>query len=1168
MAPPARSTAKAPARGGTGARAAASSARPGAARSRAPTEVEAPGGAAVKVGGEPENDPRFRKVIEQLEKGADKTKRHPPASAKAAEAQAAAVPPANARLAGAQANQVDAMKEAETPKAEPDSFLALLREEIDKIMPRSLDDADKFLEGGETARVKGAVSGGVRQQKDAAAGPTQQAASATPDPSGVPQKEVTPLPQEKAPEPLAINAAEAMPAPRPESDVAALGTAKQDADQQLQDAKLTPPQLQKANDPRFSAVLTARSKVEKVATGAPGRYRASEKVTITQSAARAQADAKTGLSALTGARTTGNTQVTARQLAAKAQQEKRHGEITSLIQGIYARTAETVDAKLKTLEPDVMRMFDVGAEAAMSDMRDFTDRELARVKRERYAGVEGAARWVADLIRPVPEEIKAVLRQARARFATTMDTLAKRIASTVEQRLKEAKDEIARGQTAIKDYLSTLKGDELAVGQQAAEKVAACFEQLSHGIEERKQGLARKLAQKYKEAHDNADAALKKLEEENGGALKGLADAVGEVVKVLTEFKDKLMAILRKGADTIELILKDPIGFLSNLIAALKQGFNQFVGNIGAHLKRGFMQWLFGALAEAGIQIPSDLNVWSILKLVLDVLGLTYAWMRSEAVKLVGERNVALIEKLIDYITVTIRGGPQALWEKLKEDLSNLKEMVIDAIQGWLIDTVVKQAVTKVLSLFNPAGAIVQAVLAIYNVVMWVIENASRIMALVEAVVNSVHAIATGAIGGAAAWIERSLANGLPIAIAFLARLIGLGGLSGKIREFITKTQAKVRAAVLGWLKKAWAWVKKLFGKLTGKGKDKSKSDAEHARMGRAAEQALAKRPEKDLPGDELSQDRQQKARELENQYNPQLAPEVRMKITVKPAARQDTKVRFHIHIGPNDYDKDGTAESGSSFDGVLPLYRGIYYTPAKFSEEDYQKQINPDPANPPRKTIYSAAVIELAGGKTPDGSDVPEEVLQAAEATVKAEMEAKGKEGPTRSWWARKKQEFETTRLALLQRYVNKYGEFGKELKKKDLSAYKDLSFSTVPFISTSKKALHAARYAVGAKLNKAIPRRTSGIVGRVFVYLFGKQELQNLGALEIKKLQTSKQVKIHPHIIHEGEVTFTGSVPGQNMVGQVDAQAGQSESTVAKSAEGVAKSNAAGKELGEWES
>jgi hypothetical protein len=55
--------------------------------------------------------------------------------------------------------------------------------------------------------------------------------------------------------------------------------------------------------------------------------------------------------------------------------------------------------------------------------------------------------------------------------------------------------------------------------------------------------------------------------------------------------------------------------------------------------------------------------------------------------------------------------------------------MVIDAIQDWLITTIIKQAVAKVVSMFNPAGAIVQAIMAIYNVVMFVIEKAQQIMA-------------------------------------------------------------------------------------------------------------------------------------------------------------------------------------------------------------------------------------------------------------------------------------------------------------------------------------------------------------------------------------------------------------------------------------------------------
>jgi hypothetical protein len=86
-------------------------------------------------------------------------------------------------------------------------------------------------------------------------------------------------------------------------------------------------------------------------------------------------------------------------------------------------------------------------------------------------------------------------------------------------------------------------------------------------------------------------------------------------------------------------------------------------------------------------------------------------------------------------------------------------------------------------------------------------------MTLVRSVVNSVAAIASGAIGSAIAWIEKSLANAVPLAIGFLAQLLGLGGISKKIQEFIRKVQGKVDAVIDKAIAKIVAMVKKLFGK-------------------------------------------------------------------------------------------------------------------------------------------------------------------------------------------------------------------------------------------------------------------------------------------------------------------------------------------------------------------
>jgi hypothetical protein len=140
--------------------------------------------------------------------------------------------------------------------------------------------------------------------------------------------------------------------------------------------------------------------------------------------------------------------------------------------------------------------------------------------------------------------------------------------------------------------------------------------------------------------------------------------------------------------------------------------------------------------------------------------------------------------------------------------------MVVDAIQDWLVTTIVGKAVAKIVSMFNPAGAIIQAVMMIVSVVQFVVERAAQIMDFVESVINSISAIAQGSIGGAASWIEKSLANMVPILIGFLASLIGLGGISEKIKGFITKVQTKVDKAIDKVLKKIVDTVKKLFGKL------------------------------------------------------------------------------------------------------------------------------------------------------------------------------------------------------------------------------------------------------------------------------------------------------------------------------------------------------------------
>jgi hypothetical protein len=57
----------------------------------------------------------------------------------------------------------------------------------------------------------------------------------------------------------------------------------------------------------------------------------------------------------------------------------------------------------------------------------------------------------------------------------------------------------------------------------------------------------------------------------------------------------------------------------------------------------------------------------------------------------------------------------------------------------------------------NPASAFIKACKAIYDIIMFFVEHGKEILALVNAIIDSITAIAKGALGAAAAFVENSL---------------------------------------------------------------------------------------------------------------------------------------------------------------------------------------------------------------------------------------------------------------------------------------------------------------------------------------------------------------------------------------------------------------------------
>jgi hypothetical protein len=757
-------------------------------------------------------DPRFTKAIEKLDKNAARLRKHDPAAKKAAEAQAAAQSPPKERIAGAQALKVEQMQAAETPKPKHASFLELLRAEIQKAMPKKLGDTDDFLDDDKKSEMKSGVTSNVNEQKDAATGDIKATTQSPPDPTQIPSKEVRPMPTDAlTPEtPAPIGARGAMPAPKTAEEVS-LQKSKEGASSKLADADVTVEQLNKANDPRFTAVVRAKQAVERNADSAPRQFRAGEEKTLSKAKALASADERKAAGQLTGARQRAGANVKSRQQLAKERDEARRKEVADTIERLFNETKASVEGKLASLETDVNTMFDRGVETAMENMKRYVNMRKDAWKDERYDRIGGSLLWAKDKLFGLPDAVKVFYEEGRKLFIEEMDALVVRIADTVESRLKEAKGEIDKGQRRIHEYVESLPKDLQAVGKAAEKEMGSRFDELRQSVDDKKNDLAQGLAQRYKEARDKADSALKEMHEADKGLVTALIDKLAEIVEILRKFKERVMSMLKKGQDTIGLIVADPIGFLKNLLAAIKKGVGQFADRIWEHLKAGFLEWLFGSLAETGITLPKDFSLPSILKLVLDVLGINWPKIRGKVVKIIGERNMALLEAAVELVKALIDGGPAALWEKVKEYLGNLKEMVVESIKEWVVTSVIKAAVTKLATMFNPVGAIIQAILAIYNTVMFFIERINQILVFVEAIINSVFKIATGAIDDAANWIEAALARTIPLIIGFLARLLGLSGITEKIKGFILKIQTRVDQAIDKVIDKIVGGIKKLF---------------------------------------------------------------------------------------------------------------------------------------------------------------------------------------------------------------------------------------------------------------------------------------------------------------------------------------------------------------------
>ena len=279
-----------------------------------------------------------------------------------------------------------------------------------------------------------------------------------------------------------------------------------------------------------------------------------------------------------------------------------------------------------------------------------------------------------------------------------------------------------------------------------------------------------------------------------GQFISWAGGTVIELLKIVIDVvAPGVMVYIQRAAGAFQTIVRNPIGFVGNLVRAAMQGFRQFAANFLTHLQASLVGWLTGALGGTGVYIPQGLNLREILKFVLSVLGLTWANIRSKLVRATNETTVVALETGMDIVRTLVTEGPAAAWQKILETLDKFEA------DGHRRDHGLRQAARRA------GGGYAAAVHALTGGRVHsggnrdlqhdhVLRRTLRQIAQVAAsFIDAIATIASGNIGRAANRVETTMAGLLTLVISFLARIAGLG----RVADAITGLIARVRGRLI-----------------------------------------------------------------------------------------------------------------------------------------------------------------------------------------------------------------------------------------------------------------------------------------------------------------------------------------------------------------------------------
>ncbi|WP_367388236.1 DUF4157 domain-containing protein [Lewinella sp. LCG006] len=768
----------------------------------------------------PGEDPNFQALKQKTKKTAAGQKDVPTAKSLTDNAEEAAPLAGNEQKGQAQEDQVAEMEEQEPQLFDAETFKKLLLDQIVKILPKSEEEADKFPGSGKMDQVKDSAGQKVASEKEKSGGAIKTATAKEPDPSAVEARPVADLvsPTVGA-APKSLRAGNTTPPARNSSEVSQpLVDDGKRMDDEMATNEVTEEQLAISEEPSFLTALDSKKTAKANITEAPVQFRQEEQTVREKHQQHAENKGEDTVSGMFDGR---------QHLLAKATDEQKNTSkdntsarenISREIDKIFLLTQIDVEKVLGpadgsregTIDEGVNTRFELAANYATLRFESFIRRKMDAYKRERYGSWFDPRGWgkrIKDTVVGMPDEVNKFYEEAREQYIADMDVALTGIARYIATELAKVKQRISKGRKEVKDFVDGLPTSQQKLATAAVEKIEDQFSQLDSAVTSKQDALIDSIAQKYKESLEAVDARIEEMKAANRGLVDKALDAIKGVIETIKKLKQLIMDLLAAIQSLIGVIMADPIGFMKTLFAGIKAGFDNFVANIQKHLIAGLFKWLTGSLGPMGITVPENIfSLSGIFDLIMQVLGLTWEFVRKKMVKLITEPVVKAVETGFTVVKKIKEKGIMGLWEEVQEQFGDLKETVIEAVRNMIITQVIQAGIKWLLSLLIPGAGFIKAIIAIKDFIVFFVESA---IALIPTLIEAIKAAAAKNFARISLAVENGLSTLIPLVIGLLAKLLGISDLVHKVQKIIKNIRKRIDRAIDKIILKAKAWAKK-----------------------------------------------------------------------------------------------------------------------------------------------------------------------------------------------------------------------------------------------------------------------------------------------------------------------------------------------------------------------